>query len=587
MKDMLKKNKGVSLVSLSIAVIIIIAITGMIIYKSHDSIEIKNLTNMYNDISNLRDKITEYYAQYGAIPATQKYTNTSHLDSLKGANDGNDFYVIDLNMIDGLTLNYGQDYEEIKGLTDQSTIDAYDDVYIINYNSHNIFYVRGINYKVNDQNKTYYTDIIEPDVEKVKLKYIDGVRIPDDADYIEGDKNTGLIIEQDGTQYVWEVLDTEINSIEGLNVDASEQDEFLRSANAYEGFYIENVESTPKDVIYLPLNEEDNWIYYYDEEGIYRDDNGDEAYIPAGFYVSATPSLNKINKGLVISDDYDNEYVWIQVPKEITIDAITDEEIENSLKEYTKEFREEGYEDIWYDGCGLTETDYNAKKSAMLNSIKENGGFYIARYEMGVAKNAPKVSESIGTIEDLINTNGLPVSQKDQYPYNYVTCSQAEQLSERIAPEGRNSSLMFGIQWDLVLKFFQEKGGMAKDEITVNSGNWGNYYKTELPITSTNVMKYTSTASTWSEMTDATKISTKWYMLTTGASDKARFMNVYDLAGNVEEFILEKAEKDERYPCTQRGGHDYDAGDEAPACFREYTDIKGTFYFITFRTTIY
>ena len=43
---MIKKDKGITLISLSIAVIIILTITGMILYSAKDSIYIEKLTNM-------------------------------------------------------------------------------------------------------------------------------------------------------------------------------------------------------------------------------------------------------------------------------------------------------------------------------------------------------------------------------------------------------------------------------------------------------------------------------------------------------------------------------------------------------------
>ena len=111
---MIKNNRGITVILLSIAVIIILTITGMLIYSAKDSIYIKNLTNMQNDISNLRDKISLYYSQYGALPARTPYTNTSMLSRFPlGANDDvNGFLIIDLQVLDGLTLNYGKDYEK-------------------------------------------------------------------------------------------------------------------------------------------------------------------------------------------------------------------------------------------------------------------------------------------------------------------------------------------------------------------------------------------------------------------------------------------------------------------------------------------
>lgn len=166
---MIKKNEGITLISLSIAVIIILTITGMILYSAKDNIYIKNLTNMQNDIENLRDKVSLYYSEYGDIPAKTEYPNVENLQAagVIGANDTGKFFILELEKLEGLTLNYGKDYETYKknGYTYSPDLT---DIYIINEDSHNIFYVEGIRVKENDETKMYYTDI-ETDVKEVKL----------------------------------------------------------------------------------------------------------------------------------------------------------------------------------------------------------------------------------------------------------------------------------------------------------------------------------------------------------------------------------------------------------------------------------
>ncbi len=171
---MIKKEKGITLISLSIAVIIILTITGMIIYSAKDSIYIKNLTNMQNDIANLRDKVSLYYSEYGDIPAKTEYPDVSNLQSagVLGVNDTGKFLILELENLEGLTLNYGEDYEKYKA-NDYTNLTDLTDIYIINENSHNIFYVEGIRVKENDETKMYYTDYTEGDTEKVDVKTLE------------------------------------------------------------------------------------------------------------------------------------------------------------------------------------------------------------------------------------------------------------------------------------------------------------------------------------------------------------------------------------------------------------------------------
>ena len=55
------------------------------------------------------------------------------------------------------------------------------------------------------------------------------------------------------------------------------------------------------------------------KEGVYytyTDENGDVAYIPSGFSVGRTDSINKISTGLVVQDKDKNQYVWVPVNKD-------------------------------------------------------------------------------------------------------------------------------------------------------------------------------------------------------------------------------------------------------------------------------
>lgn len=136
-----KDEKGITLISVVMAVIIMLIITGMLIYQSNNNIEIKALTNMKNDIELLDGKIKVYYSKYGNIPKLQEYTNTDMIinnASIKNPNDGDKYYVIDLTSLENVSLNYGKDFENITTNTELT------DVYIINEKSQTIYYPKGV-----------------------------------------------------------------------------------------------------------------------------------------------------------------------------------------------------------------------------------------------------------------------------------------------------------------------------------------------------------------------------------------------------------------------------------------------------------
>ena len=119
MKEMVKNKKGITLVSLAIAVTVIMIITGVVLYNLRSNLKIEKLKKMQNDIENLSDKVETYYMQYGDIPAVKEYeyTNYNQIQSagvISSAVDTGKFYIIKLDLLENLTLNYGKDYEKIK-----------------------------------------------------------------------------------------------------------------------------------------------------------------------------------------------------------------------------------------------------------------------------------------------------------------------------------------------------------------------------------------------------------------------------------------------------------------------------------------
>ena len=236
MKSLIKKNKGVSLISLVITVAVILILTNVVVYNAADSLRTTKLSNMQADIENLRDKVSTYYAQYGMIPAdtSVEYTNTSHISSISEATDIGPFYVIDLAAMENVTLNYGRDYEKIRSgeVTTQEQVNQLTDLYIINGTSHNVFYVAGIE----SGDETFYTDYSAEDTDKVDadLRYYDGVEIPDGFYYVGGTKDTGLVISdvqgddldnsKQGNQFVWIPVENESDYVRNRtyrNVDTS------------------------------------------------------------------------------------------------------------------------------------------------------------------------------------------------------------------------------------------------------------------------------------------------------------------------------------------------------------------------------
>ena len=281
-------------------------------------------------------------------------------------------------------------------------------------------------------------------------------------------------------------------------------------------------------------------------------------YLPTGFREVDDPETD-----VTIADGAGNQYVWIAVPKTTTVyptaglsldlDSLTDTAltdaytaIENDLHTYTSVYRngtsfvdEHSGND---ESTGLTSTQYTQLKQKMLKSVYENGGFYVGKYETGIA-DSYRTSNTTPSETAVIKANA--------YPYNYVTNKQAQSLASGMASGEYTSSLMFGVQWDLVLKYLETKG-VSQADLKTDSTEWGNYYNNTYNITNSNVKYSIDYGDTW-ESAPYEKTANGNILLTTGASSEFNKAGIYDLAGNVFEWTLEYTSYSS-LPCALRGG---------------------------------
>ncbi len=345
---------------------------------------------------------------------------------------------------------------------------------------------------------------------------------------------------------------------------------------------------------------------YEDIINKYRDlpkEEGTTPYLPNDMFSYEEGDLST---GLVIKDENNNEYVWVEVPKttevyttaglEITNFSDTEyEKIEEDLHTYTKDYRNEtDYKDEYYQNdtegwfTEKGETSYEIAKKKMLKSVYQNGGFWIGRYEAGIEKN--RTEEGEATV--------LPLSKANLYPYTYVTNAQAKVLAEKVESGSYTSNIMFGVQWDLVLKYIETKKATTIENLNSDSTSIGNYYNSEFLLNRGEFAKNGS-LSNWyrfdsEEKSDLVtgskkKIQSSYengILLTTGTTEKAKLQNIYDIAGNLWEWTLEKSSV-ENSPCTYRGGSYNVTGSVGPSNYRGYSNLHDSYCNIGFRISIY
>lgn len=173
------------------------------------------------------------------------------------------------------------------------------------------------------------------------------------------------------------------------------------------------------------------------------------------------------------------------------------------------------------------------------NSVNENGGFYIGRYE---------ASENNSIIE----------VKADKQPRNNISQTDAlQKVKDMYTSEEFTSSLLTGAAWDRTLGWLEETGAVRSIEIVGDSKTWGNYSDDEF-----------STKS----------------LINTGSKRETQKNHIFDLAGNVREWTTEAKSSGHS---VNRGGDYFNYGSDNP-CSLRYNDSPGnTDSYIGFRLALY
>ena len=119
-------NKGVTLISLILTVIIILILTSAMIFNTKNQLHMRAVQNLSMDIEKLNSKVDEYYLKYGELPKLCKFTsernlelnsrealqikmqnnarsNGGKLQNELNKNDSNEYYVIDIEKLGNLS----------------------------------------------------------------------------------------------------------------------------------------------------------------------------------------------------------------------------------------------------------------------------------------------------------------------------------------------------------------------------------------------------------------------------------------------------------------------------------------------------
>ena len=253
-----------------------------------------------------------------------------------------------------------------------------------------------------------------------------------------------------------------------------------------------------------------------------KDAKENKIVVPAGFKI--VNGATTVDKGIVIEDVTEtatkgSQFVWIPVgtitkadgtSTTITLGRYDFNSTTGKESTYSGSFVEEDSNDsstLKKYGNTIAKSITNFK-----NSVVQNGGYYIGRYEARTATARSAKDNALTQITEKGTEN----------VYNYVTQLQAAELSQNMYTIDKfTSDLMNSYAWDTAIVFIQKCG-------TNNKYSRQNSLNTALLQTGTN------------SLTDTSKIDVQ--------------CNIYDMASNIEEWTTETSSFSSN-PCVDRGGY--------------------------------
>ena len=234
---------------------------------------------------------------------------------------------------------------------------------------------------------------------------------------------------------------------------------------------------------------------YFEAPTTVKDTNGNFIKVPQGFKIAADSGLN-VTEGIVIEDNdiiegigngRGNQYVWVPVENEIKKSDGTTVNITLGRYEFTSNgtptlkqdaanYTQEVAIDTYYKELatsragvassgtdGLNTTALNLKE--FIDSVKANGGYYIARYEASYGADGKANSK-------VSNTASTSTPNTEGQLWNNITQINAATASRNLYSMV-NSDLINSYAWDTAIVYIQNFSGdtdyLKKDGYSINS----------------------------------------------------------------------------------------------------------------------
>ena len=251
----------------------------------------------------------------------------------------------------------------------------------------------------------------------------------------------------------------------------------------------------------------------------------------------------------------------------------------------------------------VQEVDLTSRITDEEKQIKDYGGFYIARYEAGIPESLPDAIEpdpipDDEKLKELRSVSGIPVSKKNQVPWNNIDYKQAKENAEKMYTGDKvKSGLLTGKMWDTTLQWLIKTNAVTNYEVNTDGSSWGNYGTSLIPgITSYSKYIGRQTGIQWIEgittkyriNEDKTEKSEYCWLLKTGNTEYTKRNNIYDLAGNLWEFTYERYKtSDNSLDAVDRGYSFQVENNISPGSIRSHVSIEHYGSDIGFRVALY
>ena len=243
--------------------------------------------------------------------------------------------------------------------------------------------------------------------------------------------------------------------------------------------------------------------------------------------------LGEWNNGFTIERDSDgSQFVWIPVG---SLDSNGTLDGEN----FSEKFGRRNYMKDKFSDNAFNEA-LNGELRKQLKSVRKYGGFYISRYNISRSK------------------KGKLQSVKGVRPWVGINFDDVKKVASTIEDnEAVKSHLTFGAEYDSVLEWFIKTEVKTLTEIVEDSTEWGNHWNTE---------------------------NSPKKLVETGSREEWCANNIYDFAGNVDEWTQEQNESSRR---VIRGGNCNFGGNNYPVACRYFGNHVIIYSFTGFRATLY